>query len=92
MEEKQIFGMIHKVNIIYDVGNRIIIVHQAEQTRYYINLKWWLEYYSGEKKKKNNQKQQVINCSNDSKGKTVYSNITDLIMTQFPVKHKWQGI
>ena len=89
MKEKQIFGMIHKVNIIYNVGNRIIIVHQAEQTRYYINLKWWLDYYSGEKKKKN---QQVINCSNDSKGKTVYSNITDLIMTQFPVKHKWQGI
>ena len=40
-----------------------------------------------EKKKK--KKQQVINCSNDSKGKTVYSDITDLIMTQFPVKHKY---
>ena len=39
MKEKQIFGMIHKVNIMYDVGNRIIIIHQADQTRYYINLK-----------------------------------------------------
>ena len=41
------------------------------------------------KKKKTKKKQQVINCSNDSKGKTVYSDITDLIMTQFPVKHKY---
>ena len=73
---------------MYDVGNRIIIIHQADQTRYYINLKRWLEYYSGERKKKK-KKQQVINCSNDSKGKTVYSDITDLIMTQFPVKHKY---
>lgn len=38
-------------------------------------------HYSGEKKIPTN------NCSNDSKGKTVYIGITDLIMTQFPVKY-----
>lgn len=39
--------------------------------------------------RENKKKPEVINCSNDSKAETVYSDITDLIMTQFPVKHEY---
>ena len=99
MKEKQIFGMIHKVNIMYDVGNRIIIIHQADQTRYYINLKRWLEYYSGERKKKKKKKKTASNkLFKWLKGKNSvfrhhwpYNDSISCETQVFPLK-PWQGI